>query len=272
MTKERVIIDKDIQVNNEELTNLILGILEKGANYSIKSMSVSDQLKDLLLDVKKNLNNEEFKKMIADALNGSVKEGIDIENYNDYDFEEDDDNEEEEFEEEQDVLKMLKYKENKGSVINEKKIDLSDLSNIFKYAFKGGFPQLLSLAIEVATSSKKNNNIFSNYIDDFIGRIKTYVHSEQFKNKVSMGISKCSDKVEKFKGLCAAWYNAYDILNVDQIKQIANELKLMKNKVKFDNECLNENEVIQNVTDIVSKKGEKISKSRIEIFDNLHEL
>ena len=42
MTKERVIIDKDIQVNNEELTNLILGILEKGANYSIKSMSVSE--------------------------------------------------------------------------------------------------------------------------------------------------------------------------------------------------------------------------------------
>ena len=269
MTKERVIIDKDIQVNNEELTNLILGILDKGANYSIKSMSVSDQLKDLLLDVKKNLNNEEFKKMITDVLNGSIKEGIDIENYNDYDFEEDDDEEQEEFEEEQDVFKMMNCKES-GMV--EKKLDLSDLSNIFKYAFKGGFPQLLSLAIEVATSSKKKNNIFSNYIDDFIGRIKTYVHSEQFKNKVSMGISKCSDKVEKFKGLCAAWYNAYDILNVDQIKQIANELKLMKNKVKFDNECLNENEVIQNVTDIVSKKGEKISKSRIEIFDNLHEL
>ena len=46
----------------------------------------------------------------------------------------------------------------------------------------------------------------------------------------------------------------------------------MKNKVKFDNECLNENEIIQNITDIITKKGEKVSKSRIDIYDNLHEI
>lgn len=266
MTKERKLTNNNVQLKNEELNNLIVGLIDKGANYAIKSMSVGDQLKDLLLDIKKNLQNDSFKEMLTIAINGALKEGIDIENYNDYDFEELDD--EDEFEEDEDIDDLVETSNNK---IN-KKIDLSNLSKSVQLAFRGGLPQLINLAVEVATAAKKKNNIFSNYIEDFIGRVKTYIQSDQFKNKVNIGIAKCSDKVEKFKGLCAAWYNAYDILNVDQIKDIAKEIKEMKNKVKFDNECINENEVIQNITDIITKKGEKVSRSRVDIYENLHEI
>lgn len=256
MIKEKIIMDEDIDMNNEEINNLIIGLLDKGANYSIKSMSVGEQLKELLLDVKKSMQDEEFKELLNSAINSSLREGLDIKNYNDYDFEEDDDENE--------------IDENLG--LSKKKINLNDISTAIKIAFEGGLPQLINLVIEMVTASKKKNNIFSNYIDEFVCRIKTYVQSEEFKKKVNRGVLKCSDKVEKFKGLCSAWYNAYDILNIEQIKEIAKELKEMKNKVKFDNECLNENEIIQNITDIITKKGEKVSKSRIDIYDNLHEI
>ena len=241
MIKEKIIMDEDIDMNNEEINNLIIGLLDKGANYSIKSMSVGEQLKELLLDVKKSMQDEEFKELLNSAINSSLREGLDIKNYNDYDFEEDDDENE--------------IDENLG--LSKKKINLNDISTAIKIAFEGGLPQLINLVIEMVTASKKKNNIFSNYIDEFVCRIKTYVQSEEFKKKVNRGVLKCSDKVE---------------LNIEQIKEIAKELKEMKNKVKFDNECLNENEIIQNITDIITKKGEKVSKSRIDIYDNLHEI
>ena len=47
MIKEKIIMDEDIDMNNEEINNLIIGLLDKGANYSIKSMSVGEQLKEV---------------------------------------------------------------------------------------------------------------------------------------------------------------------------------------------------------------------------------
>ena len=58
MTKERKLTNNNVQLKNEELNNLIVGLIDKGANYAIKSMSVGDQLKDLLLDIKKNLRKK----------------------------------------------------------------------------------------------------------------------------------------------------------------------------------------------------------------------
>ncbi len=233
MTNDNVILNEEIELNKEEISNVLMGILDKGANYSIKSMSVSDHIKEMLLDVKNTFINNDFKKIMKNAINGAIKDGEEI---------------------------------------NNKEYNKTDINTVTDKAFEGGLPHFINLGLEMVTSVKKAGNIFSNFIDDFVNRIKSYVLSAEFKNKVKNGVSRSLNKVEKFKGLCAAWYNAYDLLNTEEIKEIANQLKEMKNKVKFDNECLNENEIIQNVTDIIAKRGEKISKAKVDIYENLREI
>lgn len=223
-----------IEANKEELINIILNLLDKGANYSIRTMIVDKSMKDLLTSVKKAFTNSDFKEIIKTAINGALKDGLESKN------------------------------------VKEK--ELENIDTMAEVAFSGGLPQFINLGIEIATAAKKYKNIFSNYIEEFVGRVKTYAMSTEFKRKVGRAVEKCLNKVEKFKELCALWYNAYDNLNVSDIENIANNIKQLKASVKFDGECLNQNDVIQNMTQIISKKKKRISKSRREVYDNLQEI
>lgn len=226
-------IDEEIEGNKDELIKIIVGVLDKGANYSIKSMSVNEHLQDLLLDVKKVITDSEFKQILKTAINSSLKDGQEL-------------------------------KSNNGGI--------KQIESMLNLAFKGGLPELINLGIEIVTAGKKYGNIFSNYIEDFVNKLKNYAISMEFKNKVYSGLDKCLNKVEKFKNMCTLWYNAYNQLNIEDIQLIAGNLKDMKNKVKFNNECLNENEVIQNITELITKKKDRLSNSRMDIYENLQEI
>ena len=82
-------------------------------------------------------------------------------------------------------------------------------------------------------------------------------------------MEKCLDKVDDFKELCNDWYDAYDNFNVDELKNIAGKLSKLKSKVSFNNDCMNENNIIQNVTELVNRKKQKLTKIQFDICSNL---
>jgi hypothetical protein len=72
--------------------------------------------------------------------------------------------------------------------------------------------------------------------------------------------------------MCNDWYDAYDKFDLTDIKQIADKLNKMKKKVSFDNNCVSENTIIQNVTELVSRKNSKLTKTQFDICSNLEKL
>ena len=70
--------DLEVEKNKEELMNIILNIIDKGANYVIKGMPVNEHIKEVLIDVKKVLKQGDFLKILNTALTSSIKEGLEI--------------------------------------------------------------------------------------------------------------------------------------------------------------------------------------------------
>ena len=206
--------DVEIERNSKEVRSIIKNIVDKGANYVIKSMPVNEHIKNILKDVKK-----------------VIKEGIEI--------------------------------------LNIPEENITEIDNFIDTAFKGGLPNAINLGLEIVGASKKYGNIFYNYIEDFFTTLKNFICSDEFKKKVYGNVNKCLDKVDQFKDLCTDWYIAYDNFNLDNLKDIANKLNKLKPQVDFNSECVNENNVIQNMTQFADRRKGKLTKFQYDICRNL---
>ena len=156
----------------------------------------------------------------------------------------------------------------------KKVIKDKEFSQILKVAvsFNGGLTNAINLGIDVISVAKKYGNIFGNYIEDFFSNLKNFVSSTEFKKKVYNSINKCIDKVDNFKELCNDWYDAYDNFNLKDIGDIAGKLNKMKTKVQFDTNCINENTIIQNMTELVNRRKKKLTPFQLDICSNLEEI
>ena len=54
----------EIEKNKTEVSNIISKVIEKGANYIIKSMPVNEHIKEILSDVKEALKERDFLNII----------------------------------------------------------------------------------------------------------------------------------------------------------------------------------------------------------------
>ena len=223
--------DLEVEKNKEELMNIILNIIDKGANYVIKGMPVNEHIKEVLIDVKKVLKQGDFLKILNTALTSSIKEGLEI------------------------------------AGVPEKNI--SEINKMVEAAFKGGLSNCINIGIDIVSTTKKYGNIFYNYIDDFFGDLKSFISSTEFKKKIDLNVEKCMNKVDDFKELCNDWYDAYDNFDLRQIKEIANKLNKLKYKVNFNNDCINENNIIQNITELVNVRKQKLTKTQYDICSSL---
>ena len=226
--------DLEVEKNKEELINIILNIIDKGANYVIKGMPVNEHIKEVLIDVKKVLKQGDFLKILNTALTSSIKEGLEI------------------------------------AGVPEKNI--GEINKMVEAAFKGGLSNCINIGIDIVSTTKKYGNIFYNYIDDFFGDLKSFISSTEFKKKIDLNVEKCMNKVDDFKELCNDWYDAYDNFDLRQIKEIANKLNKLKYKVNFNNDCINENNIIQNITELVNVRKQKLTKTQYDICSSLDEI
>lgn len=226
--------DAEVEKNKEEVLDMINNVIDKGANYVIKSMPVNTHIKDILLDVKKVIKDKEFSQILKVALTSSINEGL-----------------------------------NAIGVSDE---DLKEINKVVDTALQGGLTNSINIGLDIVSTAKKYGNIFYNYIEDFFTGLKSFISSVEFKKKLYSSLEKCLDKVDNFKELCNDWYDAYDSFNMEDIKNIAGKLNKMKNKVWFNNNCLTENTIIQNITEFVDRKKQKLTKTQFEIFSNLDEI
>lgn len=224
----------EIEKNKEEIQNIILSIIDKGANYVIKGMPVNKHIKEVLIEIKKVLNEREFLQILNVAITSSIKEGMEI--------------------------------------MGVKSKNITEINNMVDTAFKGGLSNFISLGIDIIGNTKKYGNIFFNYIDDFFGGLKSFISSTGFKKKIYANLEKSLDKVDDFKELCNDWYDAYDKFNVDELKNIAGKLNKLKSKVSFNNDCMNENNIIQNVTELVNRKKQKLTKIQFDICSDFEKV
>lgn len=215
-----------IEKNKKEIIQIIENTIDKGANYIIKSMPVNKHIKEILISVKQALKESDFSNVIKVALISSINEA-------------------------------------KGSLkLNN---DLNNIEDMVDLAFDGGITSSLKIGIDMIENTKKYGNLFYNYIEDFFLNLKGFIVSKEFKSKVYLGVSKCLNKVDNFKKVCSDWYSAYDSFNIDSIKEIATKLNKMKGKVSFDTNCMNENSIIQNVTELVSRNKKKLTSTQFAI-------
>ncbi len=223
----------EIEKNKEEIINIILNVIDKGANYVIKGMPVNEHIKEILSDVKKVLKEKDFLQILNVALTSSIREGLEMMGISD-------DN-------------------------------IKEINKMIDTAFKGGLTNCINLGIDIVSAGKKYGNIFFNYIDDFFGGIKNFISSTEFKKKIYSSVEKCLNKVDDFKELCNDWYDAYDSFNINEIKNIAGKLNKLKSKVLFNNDCINENNIIQNITELVNRRKQKLTKVQYDICTSLDE-
>lgn len=223
-----------VEKNKKEIIRIIENTIDKGANYIIRSMPVNKHIKEILVNIKQVLNDGDLSSVIKVALVSSINEA-------------------------------------KG-YLNDKNNDLNNIENMVNMAFDGGITSSINIGIDMIENTKKYGHLFYNYIEDFFVNLKGFIVSKEFKNKVYCGVSKCLNKVDNFKKICSDWYNAYDDFNIDSIKEIATKLNKMKAKVSFDTSCMNENSIIQNVTELVSRNKKKLTSTQFAICTEVEKI
>lgn len=132
-----------------------------------------------------------------------------------------------------------------------------------------GLTSAINVGLDILYKNNFKNNIFSNYIEKFFKDIKSFVSSKTFTEKVEKGFLKLGEKVNNFKDLCEKWYDAYDKFNINEINNVAKQLSSKERGINNNLECIKQNQIIQNMTDLVNSKNSKLSPVQLQICNNL---
>lgn len=225
---------QEVKRNKEELKNIIIKTIDKGGNYIIKAMPVNKHIKDILLDVKECITDNDFKDIISTAIESSIKQGKEILGLTDR--------------------------------------DIKHINKMINTAFAGGLTKNINIGVATIENIKKYGNLFYNYIEDFFESLKSYIASTGFEERVNIAVSKCLNKVDEFKQICSNWYSAYDNFDLNNISSLADKLDKLKDKVEFNDNCISENTIIQNVTELVRQNKKKLTKNQFDICANLDQI
>ena len=237
-TIEEILIKAKDSVKDLELDNEILAMkkdiskasetaLDKAANYIIKAMPVPDAIKDILKDVKDAIKTKDFKNIVSTAVSSSVREGLEI-----------------------------------LGLSNE------SIKNIYKLkdvAMKGGLAQALKNGIEIIANNYLKNNIVGKYVYDFFHKLKNFVLTNSFSQKINEFLKKLEQKKEKFFQKCNDWYNAYSNMDIEKINTIAKNINGKKEMLSQYVECAKENQVIQNMTKMINSKHQKLTDNQLQL-------
>ena len=225
--------DLELSRTSNEFENIVKNAIDKGAEFIIKASPLNPHIKDILIDVKDALKTKDFKEILKTAVNSSIREGIEI--------------------------------------LNLPKTTLKNITNIANSAFKGGLPLAINTTLDIFIKKKYNGNIFFNYISSFASELKSFVNSRSFKDRVTSGVNKVTNNIENFKELCQNWHNSYNNKNLDieKINQIALDIKKKSKELKNFADCIRENNVIQNMTELINSKKDKLSDTQLEICSSL---
>lgn len=224
-------LDNSIVAMKNDLSKANETALDKAANYIIKAMPVPDAIKDILKDVKEAIKTKDLKNIVSTAVTSSIREGLEI-----------------------------------LGLSNE------SIKNVYKLkdvAMKGGLAQALKNGIEIIANNYLKNNIVGKYVYNFFDKLKNFVLTNSFSEKINEFLRKLEQKKDKFFEKCNEWYNSYANMDLEKINSIAKNLNGKKEMLSQYLECAKENQVIQNMTKMVNSKQEKLTTNQLQLCKTL---
>ena len=224
-------LDKSFDDMNKEVGNVIVNALDKAANYVIKAMPIPDSLKDILKDVKKALKTKDFKGIVNTAINSSIREGLEA--------------------------------------IGISKSSITSITKLKDILQKGGILQGIKNCVEILAKNYLKNNIVGNYVYEFFEKLKQTLMSKNFKSSVYQGIDKSAQKAESFIEKCRKWYESYEKSDFNTMNGVAQDLGKKISGVKWSADCMKENKTIQNITELVRDKKEKLSNYQLQLCKSM---
>lgn len=224
-------LDNSIVAMKNDLSKASETALDKAANYIIKAMPVPDAIKDILKDVKEAIKTKDLKNVVSTAVTSSIREGLEI-----------------------------------LGLSNE------SIKNVYKLkdvAMKGGLAQAFKNGIEIIANNYLKNNIVGKYVYNFFDKLKNFVLTNSFSEKINEFLRKLEQKKDKFFEKCNEWYNSYANMDLEKINSIAKNLNGKKEILSQYLECAKENQVIQNMTKMVNSKQEKLTTNQLQLCKTL---
>lgn len=207
----------------KELNSGVTKALDKAAKYIIRALPIPDCAKDVLLDVKNALKTKNLKTILTTAVNSSIREGLELVG-----------------------------------------LDKSTIKSVFRLkdiATKGGLTYNLKNALDVISEKYLNKNLISENIGTFFKKLKEFVLSSRFVQSVQEILERLNRRKESFFDQVKEWYKSYEELNIDKMKDIANNLNRKKEIINEYEVCKKENGVIQNITSMLSAKNQNITEN-----------
>jgi hypothetical protein len=224
-------LDIDVSKEKQAFDKVIVNVIDKGTDYILKAMPIQENIKDILIDVKKSFKTKDFVKIVQTAVTSSVREGLEI----------------------------------LGTPINI----LKDINKIKDAAFKGGLRQALVAGIDIISNKYLKGNILGDTISKFMEDTKDFINSKRFTIKIDEDIRKVAMKQEKFKVLCSQWYKAYDKMDLTSLNDIAKEISLKQKTSVMSNDVMKAAKIILNMTEFVNNKKDKLSLTQLDVCKSL---
>lgn len=224
-------LDNKLSSTKTNFEKIINNVLQKGANYIIKAMPVNQGVKNVLINVKDALDTKDFKSILRVAIDSSIKEG----------------------------LKIL------GTPISV----IKNITKLKDIAIKGGLKEALCSGIDIISNKYSKNNLFGDIVKEFFNKIKQYIKTNKFLNKIDDGITKINQKLSNFKTLCNNWNKEYQNFNIDNINSILKQIKKYKYSNILSDEDLKSCHIIENITSLINTKKARLSDTQLQMCQSL---
>lgn len=230
LTKE-LNIDDGMKAMSNELQTGVTKTIDKAASYVIKAMPIPDCAKDILFDVKEALKTKDIKEILTTVVKSSIREGMEM--------------------------------------LGLKTSTIKDIMNLKDIATKGGLASGLKNAVEIISEKFLKNNLVGNYIYGFFEKLKSFIQSNKFLDKLKEILNKGLEKKDRFLEQVKKWYASYDKGEIQELNTIATNLNRKKEVLSTYPECAKENGIIQNITKMVNAKKEKLSDIQLQLCNVL---
>lgn len=224
-------LDIDLSKEKQAFDKIVLNVIDKGTDYILKAMPIQENIKDILIDVKKSFKTKDFAKIVQTAVTSSLREGLEI----------------------------------IGTPINI----IKDINKVKDASFKGGLRQGLVAAIDIVADKYLRGNILGDTVAKFIGDTKDFINSKRFNIKIDEDIRKIASRQEKFKVLCNDWYKAYDKMDLPSLNEIAKQISCKQKTSVINNDIMKAAKIILNMTEFVNNKKDKLSTTQIDVCKSI---
>ena len=221
----------NVDLGKKELVNIVGDVIDRGSNYVIKSLPCPDAYKDILMDVKENFKTKGFKDLLKTVVASTAREGLEI--------------------------------------LGLTEDEIKNLTGLEKSCEKGGLNLTLSAVIGVVEKDFLDRRIVGDYVNDYFAKLKEYVLSNKFLEKLRTSVNRYDMKSSRFVEKCDEWYKAYNEKDTTKILEITDSLSKNITNVRNNSECKSEYEIINNLTKCYIDKNNILEDTDINIIKNI---